>query len=366
MLLHHHFLGGIRHGAAFLVVLEYFLDIHLEVLANILSVLYTLERGIVVQELEVAILEEVSELNVVCRNAIRMGKYQAVEGRGQDDLARQNVVGKSLDVSSLHGDYVVLATIPFPYLLLVHVMGYYAQLVLLLDWLAGLIQVTEHQPRVAKQYVLVLVLGHPVQVYEPSGNFPTKGDICRVCREVLWMVLRLNSTTHDLVALGDMLVQQHRATKANVHSLPLVLDKLHRALVQLVYQVLVIVVAGVQDVVPIPIGELALVDWYVNSVEVVYLGVELGVLVLGKSLDPLQLVPDCLVPSRYVGIPYDAQIEKVGYVGVLLGISILLEHTHRLQWGHGVEVVLDWVGALARLGQSIVTAPDVGESIERD
>lgn len=89
------------------------------------------------------------------------------------------------------------------------------------------------------------------------------------------MVLRLNSTTHDLVALGDMLVQQHRATKANVHSLPLVLDELHRALVQLVYQVLVIVVAGVQDVVPIPIGELALVDWYVNSVEVVYLGVEL-------------------------------------------------------------------------------------------
>lgn len=129
---------------------------------------------------------------------------------------------------------------------------------------------------------------------------------------------------------------------------------------------MIVFVPGIQLLVPIPIRQLSLAYRNVDRLEVVYLRKELGVLIVWQSFVVGKPVPYFIFPRPKRRVLDYVQIEKVGYVGVLLGISILLEHTHRLQWGHSVEVVLDWVGALARLGQSIVTTRDVGESIERD
>lgn len=272
-----------------------------------------------------------------------MGEYYAMQTRRQYDLAGKDVVCKSFDVRCLHGNYVILVAILLPYFRLVHVMDYYANIVGLLDWLFRLIQFTEQQTRVAKQYIPVL--GHLVHLYKLMCNLPPKYYVCVVEWQIQGVVIRLYSTSDYPPALAYVVVQQNGAAKANVQLVSRFLHHLELAFIQLIEKILVVVVSSIRLAIPIPILQSVFLQWNIHLSEVVHLRKELSVLELFQSSEMGQLFLNCPIPRRNLGISGDCQVEQIGYVCVLSRVPILLEHAHCLQWRDCSIIVVDWVCA---------------------
>ena len=150
---------------------------------------------------------------MVCWNAICMSEDYAMKTGRQYHLARQDVVHQFLYVASLHWYYVILVPIYSANPLFVHIVGDYANLVQLVDFLLRVVQFANEKPRIAKHYLpgRFFMVTHKL-----LRDASTNSNIWAIGRKLVCIGSFLYSTPNNSSASRQMIVCQYGTTHTNI------------------------------------------------------------------------------------------------------------------------------------------------------